>query len=209
MTGFSLTPPAKTPEELEEEAAIEAARINAENAGEEGGAPPPIMESKVDEDGNPLDSSQVGGMGASFVPREQRQYDQAEDAAMTGQVQRTEILDLPATWPFRDTRYGNTEELELQVHVYAMGEAVALQSVIKETGEPFARYTLNVGGGLPGGTIAIKNYSEGEGAVEVLQGNGVIQGEPVSFVMSGFVTVPVYEMTEKFRAWLDKYGTRL
>jgi len=63
-----------------------------------------------------------------------------------------------------------------------------------DTGEPFATATVNLPEiNLAQNEIAIKNYSENEGILQVLIDAGVI-GKPKYEIQSGFVSIPVCEL---------------
>jgi hypothetical protein len=63
--------------------------------------------------------------------------------------------------------------------------------------------SINVAG-MPGAKklqptqIALKTYSECEGIEKDLLASGVIAGAPVQAIRSGFVTIPVYELSAAF-----------
>ena len=57
---------------------------------------------------------------------------------------------------------------------------------------------------LRDGLIAVKNWSENEGMVELLKEHDVITGNPVMLVTSGFVSIGVYKLTDHGRSlWAD------
>ena len=58
--------------------------------------------------------------------------------------------------------------------------------------------TVNPGFRLPDTAIAVKDYSENEGMVDALTEQGII-GRELRRVPSGFVTIPVHELTAKGR----------
>lgn len=47
------------------------------------------------------------------------------------------------------------------------------------------------------GRLAVKDYSENAGMVDFLKGQGIIKGNPVYEIPSGFITIPVYELTDR------------
>ena len=60
---------------------------------------------------------------------------------------------------------------------------------------------------LRDGLIAVKDWSENEGMVELLKKHDVIAGDPVMLVPSGFVSIGVYELTDHGRSlWPDAGG---
>ena len=67
--------------------------------------------------------------------------------------------------------------------------------------EPWTTATVNIGG-LHGDEVAIKNYSENEGLLDVLLGLGVIE-PPHRRVASGFVTIDICNMV---RPKLEEYS---
>lgn len=68
------------------------------------------------------------------------------------------------------------------------------------TGEPVANASVQLGVKLPEKHVAIKNYSENEGILEVLVAEGIVS-EPVQYVQSGFVSIPVCELLVEAK-WL-------
>lgn len=67
--------------------------------------------------------------------------------------------------------------------------------------EPWTTATVNIGG-LRDNEVAIKNYSENEGLLDVLIGLGVIE-PPHRQVQSGFVLIDICNMV---RSKLDEYS---
>ena len=63
-------------------------------------------------------------------------------------------------------------------------------------GETIARVTVNPDIPLSDTQIAIKDYSENKGMVHFCKGLGII-GELVGIIPSGWVEIPVYELTEE------------
>jgi len=87
----------------------------------------------------------------------------------------------------------NNYDLEINYSKYANGRT-AIALVDREDGMPFTTASVNMPDhDCPEGHIYIKNWSENEGMVEYLQGKGII-GEIVSYVNSGFVTVPLCKL---------------
>jgi hypothetical protein len=70
-----------------------------------------------------------------------------------------------------------------------LNNALALELVETETGEPFMMCTLNIPD-LSYGEVAIKNYSENEGVLDFLIKEGIIE-PPHRFASSGYVSLPV------------------
>ena len=73
---------------------------------------------------------------------------------------------------------------------------VAIQAVDPEDGETIAILTVNTGDKVDKDHVAIKDYSENEGALASLKEAGII-GEPEYFLSSGFVTVPVCKLLKE------------
>lgn len=70
---------------------------------------------------------------------------------------------------------------------------------------PIATATVNLpDANIPKNAIAVKNYSENEGMVDTLVASGVIKPEPLKFIMSGFVSIGVYELTKEALADLKQ-----
>ena len=65
-----------------------------------------------------------------------------------------------------------------------------------EYGEPICRVTVNPGMVIPEDCIAVKDYGENEGMVDFIVGLDIVEAEPVSFIPSGYVTIPVLRLTE-------------
>lgn len=201
----------KTPQQLEEEAAAAAAAEAAKNASEEGDySPSPVQESKTDAEGNALDPNILDrtgevNMGEAVL---------ANTLAAPDLASLTEVEPLPEhvpeVWRIEDARFGNTKLVEISTGTYG-GQRLAIESFIEtEHGsEPFARYTVNLGGGTPEQHVYVKNWSEGEGNEEVLLAAGIIEGEPIMYTPSGHVSVPLYRVTDKFWAFARSKGSVL
>ena len=71
-------------------------------------------------------------------------------------------------------------------------------SVVSDTEGPIATCTVNTGDRLDDNHIAVKNYSENAGMEDFLRGEGVI-GRQTATIATGWVLVPVFELTEKGR----------
>jgi hypothetical protein len=92
-----------------------------------------------------------------------------------------------------DTRYGLHEIVIAKFHRYQNGQtAIKLETT---EGEPWLSATVAVPQAIPAGCVGIKDWSENEGVPDVLTDGGLIEGEPVQHVRSGFVTIPVYRLT--------------
>jgi len=92
----------------------------------------------------------------------------------------------------------NFNDYNLRV-VYAQYDngRTAITLIDEEDGMPFTTASVNMpNDDCPKGHVYIKDYSENEGMVKYLQGKGVIT-EVVSYVNSGFVTVPLCKLKEE------------
>lgn len=96
------------------------------------------------------------------------------------------------------TKYGNYENCSFRASRYSDNGNLAL---IVESPEEGTIMTVSVNPGLKLGddVLAVKNYSENEGIDDTLRELGIIHGEPVSVIPSGWVDIPVYKLTEKGR----------
>lgn len=61
---------------------------------------------------------------------------------------------------------------------------------------PIAKVTTYVSMILGDDYIAVKNYSENEGMDEFLVSSGIVDKDPINYVASGFVDIPIYRLTE-------------
>lgn len=86
---------------------------------------------------------------------------------------------------FNVARYGNGN-LALQM--------VAVEGGDYE-GEPICTVTVNPGFEIPDSQIAVKNWSENNGIDVFLESLGIV-GKRMGEIPSGFVTIPVFELTE-------------
>lgn len=93
------------------------------------------------------------------------------------------------------TKYATYENCEWSARQYGNGN-LALQVVSEEDG-PICVCTVNPGERVDDGRIAIKDYSENEGMVDTLLEMGIIKGDPLYTIPSGWVQIPVYELTDK------------
>lgn len=73
---------------------------------------------------------------------------------------------------------------------------VAIQAVSPEDGETIAILSVNTGDKVDKDHVAIKDYSENQGALESLKKAGVV-GEPEYFLKSGWVTIPVCKLLKE------------
>ena len=98
---------------------------------------------------------------------------------------------------FTDTRLGMPKPVKMQFAHYVEGGAPAIELICADEddfGEHWLTATVNVPG-IPQGCVAVKNYSEGEGLPELLRSAGVIEGEPLKHIASGYVSIPVFRLT--------------
>ena len=80
----------------------------------------------------------------------------------------------------------------------------AIQFIEAGTGEPILTASVNPPHIiLADDEIAIKDYSENEGVAECLKYHEII-GTQVSNIVSGWVNIPVYKLTEKGKALFMK-----
>lgn len=87
-------------------------------------------------------------------------------------------------------------EFNLKVAKYmeTMGLCLMLED---EKGYPEATLTVNLGHRVSEGYIAVKDYNENIGVADMLVINGIIEFQPVDWITSGFVKIPIYKLTEK------------
>lgn len=98
-----------------------------------------------------------------------------------------------------DPRYNNEHPIQLTYDRYATTFNIRLDGTIlnPEFPEPFATYSTNITESLPDDHVALKTWSEGTGTEQVLLRAGVIEGEVLGYVTSGFVEIPIYKLTER------------
>jgi hypothetical protein len=82
-------------------------------------------------------------------------------------------------------------EIELEFAKY-QNDNIYIGAFEVETGEPFMDITTNVMN-LPEGQVAIKNYSENEGILDVLVEEKIVS-KPINSLSSGFVNIPVCKL---------------
>ena len=91
-------------------------------------------------------------------------------------------------WKFKASHYSqNGNNALMIVETTAKGFEV----------EMYCMCSINPGVLVPEDYLAVKDYSENEGMVEFLKAEGVIEGDPVGKIPSGFVEIPVYVLTQK------------
>lgn len=91
-------------------------------------------------------------------------------------------------------KYGTYEGAEFKATRYGNGNlALAVES---ETEGPICICSVNPGQKVDDGLLAVKDYSENEGMASTLLDMGII-GEKKYSIPSGWVSIPVYELTEK------------
>ena len=94
------------------------------------------------------------------------------------------------------TKYGEYPNCEFVAGKYGNGN-LALQVVSRDEG-PIVTCSVNPGQVVTHDAIAIKDYSENEGMADTLREMGII-GRELYRIPSGWVTIPVCELTEKGR----------
>lgn len=87
-------------------------------------------------------------------------------------------------------------DCNIEVSKYQFG-GTALQLVDAEDGIPVATVTVNVPN-LEKDEVAVKSYSENEGMLEIMMGEGIVT-PPHRRVQSGWVSIPVCRLTDKFK----------
>ena len=90
---------------------------------------------------------------------------------------------------------GHTWNAKLVKRAYSNGN-VAIQAVFPDDGETIAILSVNTGDKVDKDHVAIKDYSENEGALDSLKKAGVI-GEPEYFLSSGYVKIPVCKLLKE------------
>lgn len=90
---------------------------------------------------------------------------------------------------------GNEWNAKLVKRAYSNGN-VAIQAVDPDDGETIAILSVNTGDKVDKDHVAIKDYSENEGALASLKEAGVI-GEPEYFLSSGYVKIPVCKLLKE------------
>lgn len=108
----------------------------------------------------------------------------------TAHLHSTDVLIRPA-------RYQDTKNLALEIFDSETGEPLCTATINPpDSNDKTGRKSLKLGPGQ----IAVKNYGENEGMVEALKAAGIIEGKPVRLVSSGYISIPVYNLTERAKA---------
>lgn len=94
------------------------------------------------------------------------------------------------------SKYGEYKDCWFQVSSYAENDNLAVEIWSAEEG-PITRVTVNPGVEIPRTQIAVKDYSENEGMVDFLKSEGLIEDIPVIAIPSGWIEIPVYDLTDK------------
>lgn len=82
-----------------------------------------------------------------------------------------------------------TYELGIEFCKYGNGQN-AIELVDMEDGCPFMTASVSIGVELEVNEVAIKNYSENEGILDILIKNDIVS-KPHKYVKSGFVEIPI------------------
>lgn len=103
-----------------------------------------------------------------------------------------------------DPRYGNKHPITLHLTRYASNGNIALQSIVhdpKGFSEPWCSYSVNTDVKLPDNMVAIKDWSENEGCIEILLREGVIEanenGEAFGLIPCGLAIAEIYKLTPR------------
>jgi hypothetical protein len=92
-----------------------------------------------------------------------------------------------------DTRFGSNEAVRAQFQRYRNGQICI--TLVTEEGEPWLDATSAIPFPVPAGCVAVKDWSENDGVPAILLQSGVIEGDPVAHIPSGYVAVPIYRLT--------------
>ena len=84
---------------------------------------------------------------------------------------------------------------KLVKRAYSNGN-VAIQAIDPEDGETIAILSTNTGDKVDKDHVAIKDYSENQGALASLNEAGIVS-EPEYFLKSGYVTIPVCKLLKE------------
>ena len=92
-----------------------------------------------------------------------------------------------------DSRFGLNETVAIRFETYRNGQRAILLETLD--GEPWLDATRAVAAAIPADCVAIKDYSENEGLLDVLIKQGVVEAGTVTSIASGFVRLPVHRLT--------------
>ena len=92
--------------------------------------------------------------------------------------------------------FGHTYDCRFKAMRYASNGNLALIMEEAESGERILTATVNTTVKLPDDRIAVKDYSENVGVADFLKELGIIQPVEVASIPSGWVEIPVFELTE-------------
>ena len=92
---------------------------------------------------------------------------------------------------FKSTYSDETVTVYLQSRNYTSGN-VRIDLIDARDHCPYMSVTVNIDG-LDENEVAIKNYSENEGILDVLVDEGIVKS-PHRYVNSGFVRIPICEL---------------
>lgn len=102
---------------------------------------------------------------------------------------------------FEDSRpgMGNTP-VKVSFDRYAEGDAAAIILSCMD-GSPYTKASVNlVPGTIEEGQVAIRNYNENEGILKLLVDNGIVRPARLHTVISGFVEIGIYQLTDAAKA---------
>ena len=94
------------------------------------------------------------------------------------------------------------ESLNLVAARYVTGNLALRLELLDD--QPFTTVTVNLDIAPPYPYIAVKNYSENEGILEVLIDNDIIEVDPVVQIKSGFVSIPVHKLTQPIQTIIEQ-----
>ena len=97
-----------------------------------------------------------------------------------------------------DPRFNNTQPVSLSIARYLGNDNLVLRGSLPD-GEPWATYTVNMGVALSDDRVALKTWSEGEGATDVLIAAGVIEAEQLGSINNNHVSARIYRLTPAAR----------
>lgn len=92
-----------------------------------------------------------------------------------------------------ESKYGTYKDSFFQTGHYENGN-LAIEIWSNEEG-PITRVTVNPDIKIPQTQIAVKDYSENEGMVDWLISQDIIEKNPVKVVESGWVEIPIFNLT--------------